>query len=549
MIKREDLKVVPIFACLTDMQRDRIVDNAADLSVQPGEWIIREGELPWFFVLLEGGLDVEKEFGGTSRVRASLAPGEFFGETAIFIDSPTIGSLRAREPSRVIRLDRLLFKELIDGAPQCGNLIMQSMMSRVTQMRDYVRDTNFRRALVVGPAHNAECHEIRAFLSLNRIPYEWVDRERNPERVPAHTPAELTGAFVMIDDDQFVDLPLTLRKVAIALGISTEPQRSDYDVVVVGGGPAGLAASVYGASEGLRVLLVEKYAVGGQAGTSSRIENYLGFPNGISGSELSGKALKQANRFGAEMVMTREVQHIVPDSGGYCVELDGGTRVQTATIILSTGVDWRRLAAAGIDRLQGKGVLYGAGRSEAASVIGKNIFIVGGGNSAGQAAMFFSAYAASVTVLVRGAGLKLTMSQYLIDQIAQRPNITVEPYTTVVAVDGVSCLESITTKTKDGAQRTREAFGLFVMIGAQARTGWLPQGLQRDSDGFICTGRDLEPWSQQRAPFLLETNMPGIFAAGDVRHDSIKRVSSGVGEGSMAIAFVHQYLARQQLTH
>jgi thioredoxin reductase (NADPH) len=549
MIKADELKAVPIFACLTNAHRERIVENAAELNVSAGEWLVREGEAPCFFVLLQGALDVEKEYGGSSRARGSLAPGDFFGETPILIDSLTIASLRAHEPSRVLRLDRMQFKELIDSSLECSNLIVQVMMRRVTTMRDYVRENNPLRAVVVGSQYDSECHDIRAFLSLNRIPYEWLDRERSPDRIPARVPADTTGAFVMVDNSIFVELPLTVRKVAEALGISTMPVKKDYDVVVVGGGPAGLAAAVYGASEGLRVLLVEKNAVGGQAGTSSRIENYLGFPNGLSGDELSARALKQATRFGAELVMTRTVHKIEAESGGYCVELDGGTRVQTRTVVLATGVDWRRLEARGIDRLQGRGVLYGAGRTEAATVIGKHIFIVGGGNSAGQAAMFFSSYAASVTVLVRGESLALTMSQYLIDQLAQRRNISVEPFTTVISVDGKEFLESICTTTSDEAAQHRAADALFVMIGAQAKTEWLPAGLLCDANGFVCTGRDLTGWTQKRAPFLLETNLPGIFCAGDVRHDSIKRVSSGVGEGSMAIAFVHQYLAMEQHGH
>jgi thioredoxin reductase (NADPH) len=239
------------------------------------------------------------------------------------------------------------------------------------------------------------------------------------------------------------------------------------------------------------------------------------------------------------------VQKIEPSQNGYCIELDGEIRVQTKAIVLAIGVDWRRLEAHGIDLLQGKGVLYGAGRTEATTVLGKDIFIVGGGNSAGQAAMFFSSYAASVTVLVRGEGLSLTMSQYLIDQLGHRTNISVETHTEVVAVNGKEILESICTKTKEDAPQHRPADALFLMIGAQANTSWLPQDLKRDADGFVYTGRDLPETLYQRSPFLLETSLPGIFCAGDVRHGSIKRVASGVGEGSMAIAFVHQYLALQ----
>ena len=304
----------------------------------------------------------------------------------------------------------------------------------------------------------------------------------------------------------------------------------------------------------MKSLLIERSTVGGQAGTSSRIENYLGFPNGISGDELSERAQKQAARFGAEIVVTREVLNIHPlgddAGGGYCVEMDGGERVTTRCVVLATGVDWRGLEGGGVDRLQGRGVLYGASRMEAGSVVGKDIFIVGGGNSAGQAAMFFSSYARSVTVLVRGAGLKLTMSQYLIEQIGHRPNVTIQPFTQVVSVGGDSALESICTVTGGGEPVRHPADALFVMIGADANTDWLPETIMRDERGYICTGRDLPEHScGNRQPYLLETNLPGFFCVGDVRHDSIKRVSSSVGEGSMAIAFVHQYLAMREEEH
>ena len=546
MIHPDELKSVPIFSCLTDLQRERIAKGAADLFVQPGEWLIREGEMPSFFVLLEGELEVEKEYGGAGTVRGRYVPGDFYGETPILLDSPTIASLRAHLPSRVLRLDRMLFQELIDFSPECSDIIVHTMMKRVTTIREYIRDNSPLRALVAGSQYDPECRDIRMFLSLNHIPYQWVDNQRDPDRVPLCVSSDPAGPFVLIGNSVLITRPLTVRKVAEALKMSTKPAKEDYDVVVVGGGPAGLAAAVYGASEGLSVLLVEKTAAGGQAGTSSRIENYLGFHNGISGEELSSRALKQATRFGAEMVLTRKVERIAPTPEGYYVELDGGSRVHTKTAVLATGVDWRRLEVEGIHRLQGKGVLYGASRMEALSVVGKEIFIVGGGNSAGQAAMFFSSYAASVTVLVRGEGLVLTMSQYLIAQLNQRHNITVEAYTEVVSADGEHCLESISTTTKGALPRKRTADALFVMIGAIARTDWLPPTLQRDARGFVLTGRDLLDWREPRSPFLLETNLPGIFCAGDVRHDSIKRVSSGVGEGSMAIAFIHQYLVLQQ---
>jgi thioredoxin reductase (NADPH) len=435
------------------------------------------------------------------------------------------------------------FKELMDCSPECSNLIVREMTKRVTTIRQYMRNNNPLRVVVTGSQYDAECREIRTFLSLNRIPYEWVDRGRDPDGALLRVPTDLAGPSVVVDQSICIGQPLTVRRVAEALGIRTKPAQSDYDVVVAGGGPAGLAAAVYGASEGLRVLLVEKCAAGGQAGTSSRIENYLGFPDGISGDELSARALRQATRFGAEIVMTREVGKIESIPDGYRVGLDGGASVQTRAVILATGVEWRRLESEDIDRLLGKGVLYGAARAEAPAVIGKEVFIVGGGNSAGQAAMFFSGYAASVTLLVRGADIGRTMSRYLIEQIARRCNIFVQTHTKVISALGNDCLESIVTATDGETSQTHKADALFIMIGAQAKTDWLPGDLQRDGNGFVCTGRDLSAWSHKRAPFLLETNLQGIFCAGDVRHNSIKRVSSGVGEGSMAIAFVHQYLA------
>ena len=542
MISPEDLQSIPLFSCLTDRQRQRLAANVAELNVQAGEWIIREGETPSFFVLLAGALDLEKEYGGASKVRGQYKPGDFYGETPILLDAPTIASLRATEPSRLIRLDRNQFKELIDSSADCTNLVVQTMTKRLASMREYMRENNPLRVLVVGSQYSDECRDVRAFLALNRIPYEWVDGEREPDRIPSSKPIDFIGSFVVVDNVSFVGGPLTVRKLAEALGISTKPNRSEYDVVVIGGGPAGLASAVYGASEGLNVLLVERNATGGQAGTSSRIENYLGFPNGISGDELASRALKQASRFGSEMVMTRSVEAIMPSRSGYTVELEGDLRVNTKAIVIASGVRWRRLDATGLERLTGRGVLYGAARTEAPTVVGKEVFIVGGGNSAGQAAMFFSSYANSVTLLVRGAGLESSMSQYLIAQLGQRDNITVEAYTQVESVDGDGYLQSIRTSTQ-GKQLDRKADALFVMIGAHADTSWLPNQLERDSNGFICTGRDLSSFEPDRAPYSLETTLPGVFCAGDVRHDSIKRVSSAVGEGSMAIAFVHQYLA------
>ncbi len=549
MFEAKDLESIPVLACLPESQRNQIAQVAADMRLCAGEWLIREGETPWFYVLIEGQLEVTKDFNGQPKVVKHYNHGDYFGEVPLLLGSSSFASLRSKTASRVLRLDRLQFKEMIDSSPECSALIMKTMMDRVTMIQEYIRETPGSRVLVVGSQYDIDCRDIRSFLSINRIPFEWVDRDREPDRVPACMPPDMDGPAVVIDREQCVGQPPTVRKVAEALGFITSPKTEHYDVVVVGAGPAGLAASVYGSSEGLKVLLIERSTVGGQAGTSSRIENYLGFPGGISGDELSERAVKQATRFGTEIVMTREVQNIFPLRDGYCIELDGGDRVTTRSVVLATGVDWRRLEAEGIERLQGRGVLYGASRMESSSVVGKDIFIVGGGNSAGQAAMFFASYARSVTMLVRGAGLNLTMSQYLIEQLDHRPNVKIEPFTQVVSVSGESYLEGICTVTQDEATKSRPADALFIMIGADANTGWLPEQLMRDERGYVCTGRDLPDRScGNRQPYLLETNLPGFFCVGDVRHDSIKRVSSSVGEGSMAIAFVHQYLAMPENT-
>jgi thioredoxin reductase (NADPH) len=539
MISPTELESIPIFACLEETDRQRFAARAADVRLQPGEWLIREGEVPYFFVLLEGTVVVVKDILGRSQDVFEYKPGTFFGEVPILMGAPSFAGVKAKDDgkARVARFDAQQLFELVQTSAACSALILQTMTEVPTS-----------RVLLIGTQYDKDCREIRQFLSANRIPYEWVDAEKEASRMPVCMNGEYDGPTVVVDNHYCVETP-TVRRVAEALGIRTQPRFEDYDVVVVGAGPAGLAAGVYGASEGLKVLVVERSAAGGQAGTSSRIENYLGFPNGISGEDLSDRALKQAGRFGAEISMTRTVEHIEPlGDGRYCVELDGGQRVSACVVLIATGVEWRRLEAEGVGRFQGRGVLYGASRNEASNVVGKRVVIVGGGNSAGQAAVFFANYAAKVVVLVRGKGLELTMSSYLIDQIATKKNIHVVPYTEVVKAEGEDHLERVTVRTRppqgEETTGTYDVDALFIMIGAKASTKWLPESLQRDSGGYLCTGRDLDGWGlKDRPPFPLETNLPGVFCAGDVRHDSIKRVSSGVGEGSMAIAFVHQYLA------
>jgi thioredoxin reductase (NADPH) len=384
------------------------------------------------------------------------------------------------------------------------------------------------------------------FLARNHVPYRWYDVERDTERERLRGLADASPAdlpMVLVPDGETLRSPSTLN-LAAALGLHTSAQQPLYDLCIVGGGPAGLAAAVYGASEGLRTIVVEQEAPGGQAGTSSRIENYLGFPAGVSGDELASRALQQARRLGAEILVTRAITRI--DAGTRQLHLDGGDVLRARTIILACGVTWRDLKVDGFDRLAGKGISYGAARSEAPNTHGLDVHIVGAGNSAGQAALAFSTHARSVTILCRGESLDRSMSKYLIDQLALRPNIGTRFRAEVAAVHGDVSLEAIDVRDATTGETSRlESGGLFIFIGADARTGWLPPEIALDARGFVLTGSDMrttDRWPLERDPYLLETSVPGIFACGDVRFGPVKRVASAVGEGSMAIAFVHQYL-------
>jgi thioredoxin reductase (NADPH) len=547
MITADLLTRISLFAQVPESERAALASRAADVRLHPGEYLVMEGQTPAFFGLLEGTIDVYKAFAGRDRRIASYKPGDYFGEVPLLLGSPAIASLKAAEPARVMRLEGSDFLELIGECRVLSAEVSRTMARRVQRLQQMVVDEPNATATVIGGAQDPACYDIREFLSRNRVPYTWRD-EGNGARGPA----------LLLSDGRRLEAP-TYRAIADALGFATAPAHDRYDTVIVGGGPAGLAAAVYGASEGLGTLLVERIACGGQAGTSSRIENYLGFPAGLSGEELSERATQQANRLGAELLVARTVTEIVPaETAGapHTVVLDDDGRVLARTVILATGIAWRRLDVPGMDRLVGNGVFYGAARAEAMRMRGRTVHLIGGGNSAGQAALLFSDYAESVTMLVRGPSLTASMSRYLIEQLDAKGNVTVETNTEVVGVEGEDALEAIDVVTgKDRRRERRRSDGLFVFIGARAETDWLPERIIRDERGYICTGRDVmdllrerppTAWPLKRDPYLLETSVPGILAAGDVRHGSIKRVAAGVGEGSMAIAVVHQIL--QELT-
>jgi thioredoxin reductase (NADPH) len=415
----------------------------------------------------------------------------------------------------------------------------------------------FEGVRVLGTRWSSKSYEMRDFLARNQVPYQWLDAdaaERDAEvarLVESLDPNELKLPLVLFPDGDRLQQP-GWQEVAAKLGLRTHAGLEFYDVAIVGGGPAGLAAAVYGASEGLKTLIVEREAPGGQAGLSSKIENYLGFPAGLKGSDLAMRAVTQARRFGVEIISPQQASAIRADGPYRYLKLSDGTEISCHALILATGVQWRALDVPGIDRLQGAGVYYGAGQTEAISCSDENIYIVGGANSAGQAAMFFSKYARQVTMLVRGSSLAASMSAYLIDQIQKTENIRVESYSRVTAVEGDDRLRYVSiTCDRTGNTETVPASALFIFIGAEPCTEWLDGVVERDSRGFLLTGPDLmrdgkppKGWQLERSPSLLETNVPGIFAVGDVRYGSIKRVASGVGEGSVAIQLVHQYLSK-----
>ena len=415
-------------------------------------------------------------------------------------------------------------------------------------------DVEMGETKLIGHRWSVPSFAARDFLARNAVPYRWIaaDEPEGGRLLQAAGVGAQTLPVVITADGGTLVAPSTT-ELATAVGLSTTPATDFYDLVVVGGGPAGLGAAVYGASEGLRTLLVERQATGGQAGQSSRIENYLGFPDGVSGAQLTDRARRQAVRFGAELITTRDVVGLDANGSARTVRLADGATIDAHTVILAMGVSYRQLAAPGAAELTGRGVFYGAALTEAANCVNQDVYIVGGANSAGQAAVYLARGARSVTLLVRAPSLEASMSYYLIQQIAGVPNIAVRTCTEVVSAAGNDHLEQLTLRDNTtGQTETVESQFLFVFIGAAPLTDWLDGVVLRDPRGFVIAGPDLAPsgeppegWSLDRAPYHLETSLPGVFAAGDVRFQSAKRVASAVGEGAMAVMLVHRYLDRE----
>lgn len=547
MLTTEELAAIPLFSTLSPVELRDLARSSADIHVGTGEYVVHEGDEPALFVVLSGMVEVTKRVDGIERKIGERQPGKLLGEVPLVYGTQFQGSGRAAEPSRLLRLAARQYYAIAAGSADVVKKMGDLARERIGGLQGIAAEARRAQVTIVGQRWDPACLALRRFLASNQITFDGFtpDAEELSGRWQGTAPTEGELPALQLADGTTLIRPEP-RELARLLGLQTVARATEYDTIIIGGGPAGLAAAVYGASEGLRTVVIEREAPGGQAGTSSRIENYLGFPNGISGDELASRALRQARRLGAEVLITRRIEHIDPVAR--TVHLDNDEVLRGRTIILATGVSWRRIDIEGFDRLAGKGIYYGAARSEAGTTQGLDIHLIGAGNSAGQAAMFFADFARTVTLVVRGDALEKSMSQYLVDQIRTKSNIKAALGSEVRATHGDDHLTAIDLIDRaTGVVRREECAGLFVFIGADAETGWLPPEIARDARGYVLTGEDIVKaarWSEDRDPYLLETSVPGIFACGDVRFSPVKRVAAAVGEGSMAIAFVHQFLAR-----
>jgi thioredoxin reductase (NADPH) len=545
VITTAELVEIPLFATLGEQELEYLARSVEDIRLVPGEYVSHEGDDRALFAVVEGQAELTKVVHGVERVIAIRGPGQLVGEIPMMIGSPLPASCRAVEPARIVKLTVKVFHTLAAMAPQVSETVGAAALQLTPFLKEIATEAPAPVTLIVGPRRDPRVRAVESFLHRNEIAFDSLPpddphlaaRTGDPAGVPPPYPV------VQLTDGTRLVTPTT-RAIATVSGLAVTPARTYYDVVIVGGGPAGLTAAVNAASEGLRTVVIERFAPGGQAGTSTRIENYPGFPFGISGDDLASRTLKQAKRLGAEIVVTRRVDRIDPD--GLTVTLDGNDLLRTKAIFLAMGVEWRRLEIESVDRFIGSGVYYGAARSDAGLAHGEDVYLIGAGNSAGQAAIFFSAHARSVTLVVRGESLAASMSQYLIEQIATKPNIRVETRSAVVAGHGDDRLEAIEVvdRRTDTSSR-RDTGALFVLIGANAVTDWLPVEIARDAHGFVLTGSEAGrhgAWNRGREPYALETTAPGVFAVGDVRSGSVKRVAAAVGEGGIGIAFVHRFL-------
>ena len=502
------------------------------------------------FVVISGRLDVVRcEGEAATQLVATHGPGQFSGEANMISGRRALFQLRAREAGEVVQLDRAEVSVLVQVDAEIGAILMRAFILR----RAELITSGVGDALLLGSRHSAATLRAREFLSRNGHPYTYIDveRDRDTEVLLERFHVGVADVPVLICRGERVLKNPTNQEIAECLGFNDAIDRTHVrDLIVVGAGPAGLAAAVYGASEGLDVLVLETTSPGGQAGSSSRIENYLGFPNGISGQELAGRAYTQAQKFGAQVLIAGSASQLTCNRKPYSIRTDSGSVVSARSIMIATGAQYRKPDIDDLSRFEGAGVYYGATPMEAQLCVGEEVVIVGGGNSAGQAAVFLVASCARVHVLVRGSGLSDTMSRYLIRRIEENPNITIHHHTEIVALHGKDQLAGVVWRHNQTAlEESRDIRHVFLMTGAVPNTSWLDGCVALDAKGFVKTGPDLSHedlvaarWPLGRAPHLLETTLPGVFSVGDVRSGSVKRVASAVGEGSVAISFVHQVL-------
>jgi thioredoxin reductase (NADPH) len=511
-----------------------------------GEALFRAGDRDSkFFVVVSGRVEIVDESGDVPKHVTTHGPGEFAGDVSQITGRPAVVSGYARGETDVYEVSQAALREILNHHPDLADVILQAFIARRQLLRGSGKFTGLR---VVGPHSSADTFRVRDFLAKNNALFTWLDSEADPQVADllrrfglseADTPVVLFGRRLVLRNP-------SNRELADALGLRRKLEPKVYDLVVVGAGPAGLAAAVYGASEGLSTVVLEQTAPGGQAGRSMRIENYLGFPTGITGSELSDRAVLQASKFGAALPVASQVVRLTFEPGGPVLHLDGGETVAAKCVLIATGAEYRLLGGEGCDRLEGRGLYYAATPIEAAACRGAEVVVVGGGNSAGQAAVFLATQARKVYLVVRGDDLSKSMSSYLASRVEQTSNIEVLYNTEVrrlVGTDALGDVELVNKKT--GATRTVHCPALFSFIGAVPRTDWLPPEVERDAKQFVRTGPAVAQsphWTGKRHPFFLETSRPGVFAAGDVRAGSVKRVASAVGEGSMAVQFVHEHL-------
>jgi thioredoxin reductase (NADPH) len=512
-----------------------------------GQTLISVGERNLkFFIVKSGEVEIIDCSGDEPKTLVVHHKGQFTGDISHLTGMPSIIAARAKgDDCEVYEISGESLREVLNQCPTLSDIILQAFIARRQLLRESASFTGLR---VIGSRYSPDTFRIRDFLAKNRVLFTWVDLETDPQVnqllkefgvTEADTPIVACAKMLMLRNPSNQEL-------ADEVGIHQPLEQTVYDLLVVGAGPAGLAAAVYGASEGLRTAMLERTAPGGQAGSSMRIENYLGFPTGLTGAELTDRAILQVNKFGAHLSVPTPATRLTFENGYAVLDIDGGESITTKCLLIATGAQYRRLDVEGFEKFEGTGVYYAATPAEARLCRGCPVLVVGGGNSAGQAAVFLAGHASQVFVLIRGDDLNKSMSSYLVRRIAQTANIELLCNTTIERMQGDGHLGAVDiVNAKTGERRTVETPAVFSFIGATPRTDWLPANIERDAKGFVRTGSSIQQsphWTAGRAPFLLETSHPGVFAAGDVRSGSVKRVASAVGEGSMAVQFVHEYL-------